>query len=262
MQIALSDDGEHPVRLNLHVQKQIARRRTVGAGFALTGETDHRAIAYTRRNRNFERFLPTDEAGTLAGWTNVITFGTGTMAIGAGLHNVQRDIALNTAMRLLKGQCNFRFRIFTANRETLARASAPAAEETLKEIAESALTARAAKEIAISRLRTTPARRRPELLARLPVRPERVVALAFVAVRQNGVRFVDLLEFFFGGLVAGIDVGMMFAGELAVCRLDFIVGRRLRHAENFVVISELNRHGLEWRFTAERDSALTASATR
>jgi len=108
------------------------------------------------------------------------------------------------------------------------------------------LTARAAKEIAISRPRSTPARRRPELLARLPVRAEPVVALAFVAVRQNGVGFVDLLEFFFGGLVAGIDVGMMFAGELAVCRLDFIVGRRLRHAKNLVVISELNRHGLEW----------------
>jgi len=119
LQIALFDKGEHPVRLNLHVQKQIARGRTVGAGFTLTSEPDHRPVAHTRRTRNFERFLPTDEAGTLACWTNVITFGTGTMAIGASLHNVQRDIGLNPAMRLLKGQCNFRFRIFTANRETL-----------------------------------------------------------------------------------------------------------------------------------------------
>ena len=48
------------------------------------------------------------------------------------------------------------------------------------------------------------------------VETELVVHLALLGVGKNFVGFLDLLELFLGGLVAGIQVGMIFARELAV----------------------------------------------
>ena len=67
----------------------------------------------------------------------------------------------------------------------------------------------------------------------LPVRPERVVALALLGVGQDGVGLVDLLEALRGALV---DVRVVLAGELPVGRLDGLVVGGLRHAENLVVV--------------------------
>ena len=66
---------------------------------------------------------------------------------------------------------------------------------------------------------------------------EAVIFGALVGIRQDVVGLGRLLEFFFGLLVTGIFVGVIFDGHLAI-RLLYLVGRRaLRHAKHFIVIS-------------------------
>ena len=57
-----------------------------------------------------------------------------------------------------------------------------------------------------------------------------VVHLPFFRVGKNFVGFLNLLEFFFGGFVAGIQVGMIFASELPVCRANVFHARFARDA--------------------------------
>src|SRR5690606_16846536 len=56
--------------------------------------------------------------------------------------------------------------------------------------------------------------------AMLPVFTVFVILFTVVWVRQYFVGFIDLLEFLFGFLVIGVDVGMVFAGELAIGFFD------------------------------------------
>ena len=74
------------------------------------------------------------------------------------------------------------------------------------------------------------ARRRSSALPRR-VETELVVHLAFLGVRKNFVGFLNLLEFFFGGFVAGIQVRMIFAREFSVRRANFLHGSVARHAQ-------------------------------
>ncbi len=55
---------------------------------------------------------------------------------------------------------------------------------------------------------------------------ELVVTGALAVVRQHLVRAGDLLEAAFRLGVAGVRVGVQFAGALAVCLLDLVGGRR------------------------------------
>ena len=52
--------------------------------------------------------------------------------------------------------------------------------------------------------------------APLGVETELVVRLPLLRIRQNVVRFLDLLEFFFRGFIAGIQVGVILARQLPV----------------------------------------------
>src|SRR5204863_5521793 len=76
----------------------------------------------------------------------------------------------------------------------------------------------------------------PECLASEPI-----VLLALFLVGENGVRLGDLLELVLRVLVSLVLVGMPFLGEVAVRLLQLVLGRRLLHAQNFVVV--LFRHG-------------------
>src|SRR5207245_1261632 len=58
--------------------------------------------------------------------------------------------------------------------------------------------------------------RRLSLLDLLPVMPPTVVLLALFGIRQDRVGLADLLERRFGLLVAGVDVRMVFARQLAI----------------------------------------------
>ena len=64
-----------------------------------------------------------------------------------------------------------------------------------------------------------------------------VIVLSFLLlVGKNAVRFVDLLEFFFGpGFLA--DIRVIFPGEVAVRLLDLLLVRTPRYAEGLVVVS-------------------------
>ena len=70
----------------------------------------------------------------------------------------------------------------------------------------------------------------------LPVGAELVVLLALVGVADDLVGLVYLLELGLGVLVVGIDVGMEFAGELAVGAFDLRIARLAVNAKRFVVV--------------------------
>ena len=61
-----------------------------------------------------------------------------------------------------------------------------------------------------------------------------IVGGAFLRLTQSFVGFTQLFEFFFGGFIAGILVGVIFDGELPVslfdflCEWRFVEGRGLR----------------------------------
>src|SRR5213075_1902076 len=76
----------------------------------------------------------------------------------------------------------------------------------------------------------------PAHVGKRTVLPKPVVLFPLLGIGQHGVRFRDLLEARLGGLVAGIGIGMVLLGELAIGLLDFVGRRRLGHAEGAVVI--------------------------
>ena len=78
--------------------------------------------------------------------------------------------------------------------------------------------------------------------ARLPSRPHAgmaklVVVPAFSRLRQDIIRFLNLEEALGRFLVVFVDIGMVFADELAMRFLDFIRACGARHPKNFVVIT-------------------------
>src|SRR5262249_7736293 len=125
--------------------------------------------------------------------------------------------------RIIKVYLNFRAEVGSAHRlgreaesvHSAARAK-PAGgtpEKLLKEIAEIARSkVRIAAAATRGRFARVPAHHLLLRDAVFPVRAEFVVLLALGGVAQNLVGLVDFLELFFGVLVAGVDVGMMFAG--------------------------------------------------
>ncbi len=70
-----------------------------------------------------------------------------------------------------------------------------------------------------------------------------VVGGAFLGVADGFVGFAEFLEFFLGGLVAGVFVGVVFDGEFAVGLFDVVVGGVAGDAEDFVVIPFGHRSG-------------------
>ena len=69
-----------------------------------------------------------------------------------------------------------------------------------------------------------------------------VIALALRGVAQHLVGLVDLLEPGLGLLVAGIQVGVVLLGQLAVGLLDLIVRGGAVYAQHLVVISFIFCH--------------------
>ena len=90
----------------------------------------------------------------------------------------------------------------------------------------------------------------------LPARPELVVLFAFLRIRQDLVRFGDLLEPGLRFWVARIDVRVILPGQLAIGRPNFLIGGRLRHAQEPVVVLEF--HPLTSRVSLNRRAAIVA----
>jgi hypothetical protein len=67
--------------------------------------------------------------------------------------------------------------------------------------------------------------------------PEAVVGGAFVGIRQNGVGFATLFEFFFRVGIIGIAIGVELKRQLAVGALDFLLTGPAGNPEDLVVIA-------------------------
>ncbi len=79
--------------------------------------------------------------------------------------------------------------------------------------------------------------RRPRLPPPTARVPEAVVQRSLLAVRQNRVRFGNLLELVFRVRIVRIAVGMVRHRQLAISALDFNLGGRTGHTEHFVKIA-------------------------
>ena len=70
-----------------------------------------------------------------------------------------------------------------------------------------------------------------------PGKAELVIALAFFRVGKYIVRLVDFLELLLGGLVAGVQVGVVLFGELAVGAFDLGIGGVFADPQHLVIIT-------------------------
>ena len=70
----------------------------------------------------------------------------------------------------------------------------------------------------------------------LRIEAELVVHLALLGVAQDVVGFLNVLEALLGGLVPGIQIGMILARELPVRLADLVRGGLARNAQRFVIV--------------------------
>src|SRR6266851_4399173 len=115
-------------------------------------------------------------------------------------------------------------------------AAAETAEEAIEEVAETTATRRA-------RLGTGTCVAPKDFVFRcatLPVGAEQVVLLALFGIAEDLVGLVDFLELVLSALVAGVDVRMVFAGELAVGALYLGRGRVTFDAQELVVVAKFH----------------------
>jgi hypothetical protein len=135
------------------------------------------------------------------------------------------------------------------------RAAVAAAKNRLEEIAETSaaelkldpaiLAAPLMKSAAgLLRFPLLPAGRRLKSAWPVPIGAQLIVFLALLRIAQDFVGFIDLLKLFLGSFFVPGDVRMIFAREFAKRAADFLSAGRFRHAERFVVIAKLDRHGL------------------
>jgi len=121
-----------------------------------------------------------------------------------------------------------------------------AAEQKLEEVAEAAGREAAGPPAAgsgpESEVELLLARRRPEILAGLPVRAERIVELALLGVFEDLVSLAHLLELLLGLFVVRIQVRVVLAGKLLVGLGDFLLGGLALDPDNVVVVLVFHAH--------------------
>ena len=166
--------------------------------------------------------------------------GAGAAAGFAGDRPLERDRSLKAAHGVKKIDVHARFDVLA--RHGLAR-RAPGSAEHAAEAAE-----KIAEIVHAEFMIATGARRTllPLLISARLIRVETgsesgvaefVIQLAFLLVAQDIVGDRDILELILGVLVPRIDVGMIFARELAIGFADVVVGSATGDAEDLVVIA-------------------------
>src|SRR5204863_1433833 len=150
------------------------------------------------------------------------------------------------------------------------RSTSSAAEKRLEEIAEAGpakleldSTAIAAPLIkSAAGLLSLPLWWRLETARPIPIGSKLIVFLPLLRVAQNLVRFVDFLEFFFGGFFVLGHIRVVLARQLAKSTANLVLARRFRHTERLVIISKLNGHLLNVvRLRSSRNS-FSSTATK
>ena len=71
---------------------------------------------------------------------------------------------------------------------------------------------------------------------------EAIVGGALLRIAQDAIGLARLLEFFFGGGIVRIAIGMIALGEFAVGAFDFLIAGFLADTQYFVIVSF--RHGV------------------
>ena len=154
---------------------------------------------------------------------------TARAALDAGIG----DLPLTAERRFFKAQVDLDHDVLTLGRGIPARgcAAASAPEEVAENVAEIAET-----EAASAKAAEACARSRIEVRVNA-CEAVLVIARLLVGVRQDLICLVDLLELLLSGLVAGVLVGVVLHGELAVRLLDLCLGRIFLYAEHLIIIS-------------------------
>ena len=158
----------------------------------------------------------------------------GAVAGAAGLDAGEGDLALAAEGRVFKADLDLADDVLALARPSSAaggRRSA-AAEKVAEDIAQISEAAEAAAKPAAE------AGARVRVEVRVDAREAvLIVPGLFVGVGEDLIGLVDLLELFLGRFVAGVLVGVIFHGQLAVGLFDLGVGRVLLHAQYLVIIS-------------------------
>src|SRR5712692_2081079 len=221
----------------LHARRNldgVALRPPLAAGTAAARARvfDHRAVAAAARARLREpeqALALGDDAAAVALGADLrrrARLRPGAAALSAGELERDGDSRLHALERVLERQADLDLDVVASLRARLARPAGPAAEAAAEEIAEEA------REVAqVAEIEGDPARPGPELPVRRAVR---VVGLALLGVGEDVVGGLDLLEALLGGLVVGVGVRVVLAGELAVRLLDLVLRGVLRDAKGLV----------------------------
>ena len=266
---------EDVVRADSYLNDQISRRAAVLALAALISQSDALAVVDTGRDGDGELAvlpLQSRSAAFLAGGLDELARSAALLAGGLGLeghpahaldhHSLTRAAAVGTGLGggaglgtravaggalvetvvgdvllaaedgLLKGQGHPHAHVVAplgavSALGAAAKAAAEDAAENIAEIAEVPESAAKAAAVAAARSRGGVKGRVAEL----------VVLGLLVGVRQDGVGLVDLLEVLFRLGVAGVQVGMVFLGQLTVRPLDGVRVGALVEAQYLVVVS-------------------------
>jgi len=115
------------------------------------------------------------------------------------------------------------------------------AEELLEEVAEARALEMELRSVCVTSTESA-LRRRLLPFRMVPVCPQLIVFSSFLRVAEDFVGLVDFFEVRLARDLVFGNVRVVLAGELAECLLYYLVAGIASHAEDFVVVLELNGH--------------------
>ena len=254
--------GEDRVRLDVHLDVEIAGRAAVDARLAFAGEAHAVALVDARRNFDRQGFLQLDAAAARALCAGVrddaaravaararLRDGEGALrdthlacaaagGAGRGLCAGTRSAALADVAGRHRRDANFRFKtvrgLLERDLEVVAQVRAAEDRRAAAACAAEDLPEDVAEDVAEAAHAGASGARRVRIDARVA---ELVVRGALLRIAEHFVGFLRLLEVLLGARVFRIAVRMPFHGEPAIGLLQVFFGGVAVDAEHFVVIA-------------------------
>ena len=231
-------DGDRPLAAHLAlaaalgagVLHQLAGAAAAAAGGGGGHDAEGRALLYAHL---------TGAAAVGAGLRAGAGLAAGSAAVLAVLDAGDRDLLAAAECGLLKGDREPHAQALALLRGVALPRAAAEAEAAAEDVAEDVPEVAEAAEAAAAEAGVGIKGRKAVL----------VVARLLVRVGQHLIGLADLLEALLAGLVARMQVGVVFLGELAVRLLDLVVRGALAQAEHLIVVSffrhkySLRKHG-------------------
>src|SRR5690625_358793 len=154
--------------------------------------------------------------------------------VGADHRLLQRNLAGPALDAVFQIDGNRRVVVLALTVNALGAGMKTAAEQALEEIAKTG-TAGVCKAAAAELKARVPARWRLKLLTLARTAPQLIVSGTLFGIFQNPVRLADLFELVFGARVL-VDIRVIFARQLAVGTLDFVLSGIALQPQGLVVI--------------------------